>query len=179
MIGLANWIWPPSVGRSLVPFYDSKPPISIFSTSISYHQAITMGVAVLVAVALRFLLYRTRTGIAMRASVDDRSLATLNGARPAVTAMLAWAAGCVLAATGGILIAPGSGLDAALLSLLIVNAYAAAIIGRLRSLPLTFLGAVILGLTDAYFSAYLPSRSGYLPASMSSGFALNRLKISI
>src|SRR5436190_3384150 len=98
----------------------------------------------------------------MRASVHDRSLATLNGARPAVIAMLAWATGCVLAAVGGILIAPGSGLDAGLLSLLIVNAYAAAIIGRLRSLPLTFLGAVILGLTDAYFSAYLPTRSGYL-----------------
>ena len=162
MIGLANWIWSPSVGRSLVPFYDGKPPINIFSTSVSYHQAITMGVAILVAIALRFLLYRTRTGIAMRASVDDRSLATLNGARPAVIAMLAWATGCVLAAIGGILIAPGSGLDAGLLSLLIVNAYAAAIIGRLRSLPLTFLGAVILGLADAYLSAYLPARSGYL-----------------
>jgi branched-chain amino acid transport system permease protein len=97
----------------------------------------------------------------MRASVDDRSLATLNGARPAVIAMLAWATGCVLAAIGGILIAPGAGLDAGLLSLLIVNAYAAAIIGRLRSLPLTFLGAVILGLTDAYLSAYLPG-SAYL-----------------
>ena len=56
--------------------------------------------------------------------------------------MLAWATGCVLAAIGGILIAPGSGMDAGLLSLLIVNAYAAAIIGRLRSLPLTFVGAV-------------------------------------
>jgi branched-chain amino acid transport system permease protein len=161
MIGLANWIWSPSVGRSLVPFYDGKKPIAIFSTSVSWHQAITMGVAILVGIGLRFLLYRTRIGIAMRASVDDHALATLNGARPAMIAMLAWATGCVLAALGGILIAPGSGLDAGLLSLLIVNAYAAAIIGRLRSLPLTFLGAVILGLTDAYLSAYLPG-SAYL-----------------
>jgi len=161
MIGLANWIWSPSVGRFLVPFYDNKKPIAIFSTSVSWHQAITMIVAILVAIGLRFLLYRTRVGIAMRASVDDRSLATLNGARPAVIAMLAWATGCVLAAIGGILIAPGAGLDAGLLSLLIVNAYAAAIIGRLRSLPLTFLGAVILGLTDSYLSGYLPG-SAYL-----------------
>ncbi len=162
MIGLANWIWSPSVGRSLIPFYDSKKPIAVFSTTVSYHQAITMGVAILVALGLRFLLYRTRIGIAMRASVDDHSLATLNGARPARVAMLAWATGCILAAIGGILIAPGAGLDAGILSLLIVNAYAAAIIGRLRSLPLTFLGAVILGLTDAYLQGYLPANSQYL-----------------
>ena len=52
-------------------------------------------------------------------------------------------------------------MDTGLLSLLIVNAYAAAIFGRLRSLPLTFLGAVVIGCTDAYLSAYLPS-SAYL-----------------
>jgi branched-chain amino acid transport system permease protein len=75
--------------------------------------------------------------------------------------MLAWATGCVLAAIGGILIAPSSGMDTGLLSLLIVNAYAAAIFGRLRSLPLTFFGALIIGCTDAYLSAYLPS-SAYL-----------------
>ena len=135
--------------------------MDVFSTSVTYHQAITMGVAILVALALRFLLYRTRIGIAMRASVDDHALATLNGARPARVAMLAWATGCVLAAIGGILIAPGAGLDAGLLSLLIVNAYAAAIIGRLRSLPLTFVGAVVLGLTPTPLSGYLPNGSRY------------------
>ena len=57
-----------------------------------------------------------------------------------------------LAAIGGILIAPNVPFDAATLSLLIVNAYAAAIIGRLRSLPLTFLGAAILGCTEAYLA---------------------------
>src|SRR5207253_7201436 len=101
-------------------------------------------------------------GIAMRASVDDHALATLNGARPVRVAMLAWATGCVLAAIGGILIAPGAGLDAGILSLLIVNAYAAAIIGRLRSLPLTFLGAVILGLADAYGTGYINLQNDYL-----------------
>src|SRR5258706_14306039 len=35
-------------------------------------------------------------------------------------------------------------------------------IGRLRSLPLTFLGAVIIGLADAYGSGYLPKHNQYL-----------------
>ena len=44
------------------------------------------------------------------------------------------------------------------LTLLIVNAYAAAMIGRLRSLPMTFVGAVILGLADSYAIGYIPRR---------------------
>jgi branched-chain amino acid transport system permease protein len=156
MISAANWIWTPAVNRSLDPFF-GQYKVNVLSTAVTWHQAITMGVAIFVALALRFMLYRTRIGIAMRASVDDHALATLNGARPARIALLAWASGAVLAAIGGILIAPGSGMDAGLLSLLIVNAYAAAIIGRLRSLPLTFVGAVVLGLTDAYLSGYLPN----------------------
>ncbi len=161
MISVANWIWPPA-NRVLSEFYASKPPIKIFSTAVSWHQLITMVVAVLVAIGLRALLYGTRIGIAMRASVDDRALATLNGARPVRVAMLAWAIGAMLAAIGGVLIAPDSGMSAPTLSLLIVNAYAAAIVGRLRSLPLTFLGAILLGLADGYLTGYTPPSSVYL-----------------
>jgi branched-chain amino acid transport system permease protein len=98
----------------------------------------------------------------MRAAVDDPALSSLNGARPNRISMLAWALGTVLAAIGGVLIAPNVTLDAPSLSLLIVSAYAAAIFGRLRSLPLTFVGAIVLGLTDAYLTAYLPTNP-YLP----------------
>lgn len=161
LIALANWIWNPAVGRTLTPFLQDVKPVHIFSTTVTWHQIVTMLVAIAVAFALRFLLFQTRIGISMRASVDDRSLATLNGARPDRISMLAWAAGCVLAAIGGILIAPGGGLNSTLLSLLIVNAYAAAIFGRLRSLPLTFLGAVVIGLTEGYLAGYTP-KSEYL-----------------
>jgi branched-chain amino acid transport system permease protein len=43
------------------------------------------------------------------------------------------------------------------LTLLVINAYAAAMIGRLRSLPLTFVGALILGLGESYAIGYLPT----------------------
>jgi branched-chain amino acid transport system permease protein len=155
LIGAANWIWNPTVDRNVPKFFESSRGIKVASTYITPHQLITMAVAIGVAIALRFLLYRTRIGVAMRASVDDRSLATLNGARADRVSMLAWAAGSVLAAIGGILIA-NVGLDSGMLSLLIVNAYAAAIFGRLRSLPFTFFGAVILGCTDAYLLGYAP-----------------------
>lgn len=156
MIGLAQLIWKPGVSRPMANFFATRPPIDLGATTITIHQAITIGIAIAVAIILRIVLTRPRIGIAMRAAVDDRPLAALNGARPDRVSMLAWAIGTSLAALGGILIAPGIALDAGSLSLLIVSAYAAAIFGRLRSLPLTFLGAIVVGCSEGYLSGYLP-----------------------
>jgi len=167
LIGLANWIWAPGVNRPANSFFQGRT-FSIANIPVTWHEATALVAAILVAVGLRFILYGTRAGIAMRASVDDRPLATLNGARPDRSAMLAWAIGSSLAALSGIFFLGSLGLDAGVLSLLIVNAYAAALIGRLRSLPMTFLGAVILGLADAYAHAYLPDNQYLtsLPAAL-------------
>jgi branched-chain amino acid transport system permease protein len=157
-IGVANWRWDPNVGRSFPVFFQGERTDfwGAFPINVTYHELTTVAVAVAVALYLRFLLYRTRAGVSMRATVDDRPLAMLTGARPGLIAMMAWATGCSLAALSGILIAPTLALNASTLSLLIVNAYAAAMIGRLRSLPMTFLGAVILGLLESYAIGYLP-----------------------
>ncbi|MCZ7526268.1 MAG: hypothetical protein M5U14_07775 [Acidimicrobiia bacterium] len=93
----------------------------------------------------------------MRAVVDDRDLAALNGARPARTSSLAWALGAALAALAGVLLAPVLiRLDIVPLTLLVLDAYAAAVVGRLRSLPLTLVGALILGFLQSYSIGYLP-----------------------
>ncbi|MGH8977394.1 MAG: ABC transporter permease subunit, partial [Acidimicrobiia bacterium] len=154
IIGIADWIWDPDVSRAdAVKF--GGPNLRIGDVPVTRHELITILVAILVAIGLRYLLYHTRAGIAMRAAVDDRPLAALHGARPNRSSMLAWAIGCSLAALSGILFVGTIQLAAAPMSLLIVNAYAAAMIGRLRSLPLTFLGALILGLLQGYLQGYL------------------------
>ncbi len=161
LIGLANLVWEPGQSRPMRQFFQNET-IDLGVTSITYQQAITIVVAILVAGGLRFLLRHTRMGVSMRANVDDRTLTLLNGARPNRIALLSWALGCSLAAVGGILIAPSLSLEAGSLSLLIVNAYAAAIFGRLRSLPLTFVGAMVIGLTEGYLAGYLPGDNRYL-----------------
>jgi branched-chain amino acid transport system permease protein len=158
-IAAARWIWDPNVPRSLPAFFANAAPLHIGSATITWHQAITMIVAVAVAAALRVLLYRTRTGAEMRATVDDRALAGLTGADPARANQVAWILGTQLAAVGGILIAPAVALDATQLSLLIVSAYTAAVFGRLRSLPLTFAGAVVVGCMESYLTGYLPQNA--------------------
>ena len=53
------------------------------------------------------------------------------------------------------------GLDYYQLTLLVINAYAAAMVGKLRSLPLTFAGAMGLGLLDSLAVGYIPSDSAF------------------
>ncbi|MFJ8950391.1 MULTISPECIES: branched-chain amino acid ABC transporter permease [unclassified Streptomyces] len=161
-ISLARWIWDPSAARPLRPFFADEPAIDLGPAAVTWHQALTLAVAVLVAVGLWFLLGRTRAGTEMRACVDDRALAGLTGASPQRAARLAWVLGTQLAAIGGILIAPTVALDAQQLSLLIVSAYTAAVFGRLRSLPLTFLGALVVGCLESFLTGYLP-QNDYLP----------------
>jgi branched-chain amino acid transport system permease protein len=90
-----------------------------------------------------------RTGTAMRALVDDRQLAQAAGFSANRLSALTWALGGATAGLAGILFSPLLGLDSAILTLLVVQAYAAAIVGRLTSLPRTFVGAMVLGLAGS------------------------------
>ena len=168
-MGLANTIWDPSKSRDsemtskVTPFFGTEF-VEIADTRIPYYRLITIGTAILVAILLRLLLYRTRIGVAMRAVVDNRNLAALNGARPAQASMLAWALGSSLAAISGIFLVQELGLQVDALTLLIINAFAAAIVGRLRSLPMTYVGGSALGLAISFTQTFLDLRGRFTTA---------------
>ncbi|MEY2473840.1 MAG: hypothetical protein QOK28_3169 [Actinomycetota bacterium] len=155
-IGVATVLWDPGEPRSMPEFF-ADHRVRVASIYVSYHQLTMMSVAVLVAVFLRLFLFRTRIGTAMRAVVDDPELTALNGAAPDRVAMVSWALGASLAGLAGILLAPLVSLDIILLTLLVINGYAAAMVGRLKSLPLTFVGGLALGLAEAHTIGNLPS----------------------
>ncbi|HET7523393.1 MAG TPA: ABC transporter permease, partial [Acidimicrobiales bacterium] len=154
-IAVATAIWNPQVARRVPQFFNGHQ-VSIGGVVLTWHQLMVVGASVLAAAGLRLFFYRTRAGVATRAVVDDRELASLTGAAPALYAQLGWALGCSLASVAGILIAPLVNLDVTTLTLLVINGYAAAMVGRLRSLPLTFVGAIALGLMQSYAVGYLP-----------------------
>jgi branched-chain amino acid transport system permease protein len=156
LMGLAATIWDEnSLAPPLPEFLADKHGIDIGDVVLTWHRFITIVVAILVAVFLRLLLHRSRTGVAMRAVVDNRELAGLHGVRPGRISSLAWAIGSSMAAIAGILLAPNVGLRVDVLTLFIVDAFAAAIIGRLRSLPWTFVGGLIIGVTQSFALNFL------------------------
>src|SRR5205085_7976418 len=48
-----------------------------------------------------------------------------------------------------------------LLTMLVVDTYAAAVIGRLRSFAWAFVGAIIVGLASSYATGYIPTGNRY------------------
>lgn len=153
LYGIGTTIWSGTVTRRVDEFFPERR-FALAGVNVSYHQVIVLALTLAVAAGLRFVLFRTRVGVAMRAVVDNPELAALNGALPERVTQLAWVLGSVLASTAGVLIAPGRSYNHLFLVLLVVNGYAAAIIGRLASLPLTFVGALGLGLGEAYLIGY-------------------------
>lgn len=154
LIGLVQTIWKGSA-RQLPNFFGDHG-FEFSGVFVTWQQVITVGAAVAVAIGLRLLLFNTRIGITMRGVVDNRSLVALNGGRPRRVAQLSWAVGASLAAVAGILVASQLQLAVFPLTLLVVDAYAAAMVGRLRSLPLTFAGALGIGLLQSYAVGYMP-----------------------
>jgi branched-chain amino acid transport system permease protein len=154
-MGVTATLWKPDRGRALPAFFEDSRGFEVTGITVTWHRLITTIVAILIAVFLRLLLYRTRLGIAMRAVVDNRNLAALNGAKPGAVSSFSWMLGCSLAAIAGILIAPEIGMVVETLTLVIVVAFAAAAFGQLRSLPLVFAGAMVIGIGKSFMDSYL------------------------
>jgi branched-chain amino acid transport system permease protein len=145
LLGVAQRLFPPGEARH-VPYLFGDRRIELFDVPITYDRIAQVVVAAAVAFGLRFLLFGSPLGARMRAVVDDPDLSRLNGVRSVSVARVSWMIGFSLAALGGVLFAGGENLNAIVLTLLVLNAYGAAMIGRLTSLPMTFVGALLLGL---------------------------------
>jgi branched-chain amino acid transport system permease protein len=158
LVGGANVVFNPTVTRNLPQFLNGSG-FHVGAVVVSYDRLIAFLCLIGIAVGLYLLFSRTRVGIAMRAVVDSPELVAMAGGRPVRIQQLAWALGCSLAALAGILIAQLQLLNILSLTLLVLDGYAAAIIGRLRSLPIAIGGALAIGLANSLQSGYIPSLS--------------------
>jgi branched-chain amino acid transport system permease protein len=154
LIGTANTLWPPTTPHRVRAFFLGHQ-VTVFGVVLTVHQLIIVGSAVAVAAGLWAFLHLSRMGITMRAVVDDRELAALSAASPDRVGMLGFAFGAALAALAGVLLASQVQLNAVTMTLIVINGYAAAVVGRLKSLPLTFVGALALGLLQAMAVGYV------------------------
>jgi branched-chain amino acid transport system permease protein len=160
LVGAANIFWKPAVPRSLPQFFGGNG-FHAAGLLISYHEVIAVASLVIAGITLRILFTRARVGVAMRAVVDNGDLLAMAGGRPERVQQLAWAMSCSLAALAGMLLAPLQQLNILNLTLLVVDGYAAAIIGRLRNLPVAITGALVIAIGQNLALGYLP-QSGFI-----------------
>jgi sulfate-transporting ATPase len=128
--------------------------------SVSWDQIFLLIVGVVVFAALRFLLKRTRLGMAMRAVSDDATAARIMGVPPRRISAVVWGLAFGLSGLTTMLLAPILFLDNTSLTGLTLKALTVTFIGGLVSLPLTVAGAMLLGGLEAYSHTYLPNATG-------------------
>src|ERR687891_2631386 len=124
-LALSTWVWDPvpDQPRLFRMFFGADRTVSIGGVNLAYHELLALGLAAAIALSLRFLFFRTRGGVAMRAVVDDPDLLELNAGRPERLALLSWALGAFLAALAGVLITPiqGTAMSGTALTLLVID----------------------------------------------------------
>jgi branched-subunit amino acid ABC-type transport system permease component len=157
-------------GSSTITFEPFLPQrvFEVAGVRVGADQVIVMTIGAVLAVGLSAFLRYTRLGIAMRGMVDDPALLDLTGASHTVIRLASWIIGSCFAALSGLLIAPTIGLDPLLLTMLVVQAFGAAVIGRLSSLPLTYAGGLVVGVLASVLTKYVSGHAAFggLPASV-------------
>src|SRR3989442_1182411 len=142
----------------IFPAFLPTKAVHFAGVEVQYGQIIIFVLAGALAAGLYVFLRATTVGAVMRGVVDDRSLVSLAGYGPDRVLRLSWMLGSGLAALSGILIAPSLGLDSALLTLLVVQAFGACAIGLFSSLPLTYAGGLVVGVASALTTKYGTTR---------------------
>ena len=133
----------------IVPSILSSSTVTIAGATVPTDRLILLGIAFVLTVIL-FLVYRFTTfGLATTAVADDEVGFSGLGRSPDVIAAINWGAGGFLAALAAILIAPTVGLDPVGLTLIVVPAMAAALVGGFSSFLVTFVAGLAIGVVQS------------------------------
>ncbi len=155
-----------TAGLGPVPAHNYRP---LSGLVINTDQLATLAAAAVAAVGLWLLLRHTRLGLLVRADVDRRDLAALRGVHTGRVSALTWMLTMVLAGLGGVLLGPAFGLDNTQYTYIILGSFAAIVFAGLRSLPLAFVGGLVLGIVQNLVATY---KTDFLPKFLTniSGF---------
>lgn len=136
-----TWVWEPAEG-----------------VAVSIDRILVLAVTVLLS-AILFAVYRfTRFGLATSAVNENQRGAAALGFSPNLVAAANWAVGAGLAGLAGILLVPITGLSINQLTLLVIPALAAALVGGFSSFLLTLLGGLGIGLIESEMARYVSAQ---------------------
>ena len=113
-----------------------------------------LGVSIVVAAGLSYLLRRTRVGAIIRAGVDDREMVSALGINVRLVFSLVFTLGAALAGFAGVLGGTVLGVYTGGDSDILLFALAVVIIGGLGSFEGAIVGSLIIGLIENYGTAY-------------------------
>lgn len=120
----------------------------------TYNEIFVTLVGLVVLIGVWLLLQRTRLGMIIRAGVQDGEMVEALGINVRRVFTLVFALGVGLAALGGVIAAPATGLSLSMGASVLLAALIALAIGGLTSYPGAAAGAVLVGLIQQFIIKY-------------------------
>jgi branched-chain amino acid transport system permease protein len=137
----------------------------ILGVKVFYQQLLTLCAALLVLTVLWVLLMKTKLGLAIRSTAQDREVANLMGINEAQVAMMTMGLSVGLAALTGAVVVPLTILSPHMWMHPLIMMMAVVVLGGLGSLKGSFIGAFILGFAEALV-VFLAPMGAYLKGSV-------------
>ncbi len=120
-------------------------------------EFVTLGLTAIVLGGLGWLLYRTRTGLAMRAAAENFDMARLLGVRADRLIAIAFAISGALAAAVGVLLVMQTGQVSPTMGLTpVLVGFVAVVIGGFGRMFGAVVGGLLLGALSSLLGVYLP-----------------------
>jgi branched-chain amino acid transport system permease protein len=151
LLGVMNRLWPAQVTRTISLPSDSSG-FNAGQVSVDWTQVIAVGFGIVMTAGTALFLRVTKIGTAMRAMADDREITATLGVPVRRVEAAAWFGSGLLAGAAGLLLADLVTLASDALTFIVIFTLSAALIARLRSLTLTFVAAMVIGLVDNLIS---------------------------
>ncbi len=147
LFGLMDLLWTTSGGQSrAITLPTDNGGFTVGQVQVDWTQVISLAVGIAITVLTVVFLRLSKLGTAMRAMANDREITATLGVPVRRVEAAAWLGCGVLAGLAGILLADLVALDATTLTFLVISSLAATLIARLRSITVTFVAAIVIGL---------------------------------
>ena len=142
-----------------------KGYLTILGVKVFYQQLLTFCAALLIMAVLWVLLMRSKLGLAIRSTAQDREVANLMGINEARVAMMTMGISVGLAAFTGAVVVPLTILEPHMWMHPLIMMLAVVVLGGLGSLKGSFAGAYILGFAEALV-VFLAPMGAFLKGSV-------------
>jgi branched-chain amino acid transport system permease protein len=144
--------------KSIQPIVTGAIPLietGHFHVAVTHIQILIIALTIVLMIGFSWLITRTRFGRAQRACEQDQTMAALLGIDVDRTISMTFMIGAILAAVAGVMVTLYYGVVDFFIGFQAgLKAFAAAVLGGIGSLPGAMLGGFLIGLVEAYWSAY-------------------------
>lgn len=161
-------LWNPLNAPTFPSFLPDSTAVKLLGVEVTWEEVILLALCLAASTGLFWFFRSVRLGVVMRGVVDNSDLVSMSGDDPVRVRRWASIIGAVFAVVAGLMLAPYQPLDGITLATVVFAAFGAAALGLFTSLPMTFVGGLLIGVAGAILDKFAATITwiGGLPASL-------------